>query len=440
MAVPLTLLQVGEGRFLRAFLGPLLADLRARGAFSGEAILTAPRPTGSATLSLLVTRRGHYRVTVRGPEGAVVEDLAPYDRIVDGSIAPQTLADAATGPAALVIVSNTTEAGLEYRGPQPYGAATTYPARLAQLLAERDRRGGTAPVAVLPCELVQGNGGRVRQAVRQHLEDWGFDAAPLERAAFCDTLVDRIVTSEDPLDPLACFTEPFAAWYIAGAPDWLRAALPFNPRWVHWVDDLTLPHARKVRLLNGTHTLMAVLGLLLGVETVSAALADPRLGTFLRNAMFVEGVGSFAAADRPAARAFGEETVARLVNPGIRDPLARLTLQLSAKVRARWEPIFEGFRAEHGRWPRRFALGLAAYLRLVLAAAPVDVAGVEEPSWARGLRQVAEGLPPPEFVRRAAAMEGWPGPRDPGLLALVAEAMEGDLTALIRAADAETPV
>ena len=440
MAVPVTLLQVGEGRFLRAFLGPLLADLRERRIFSGEAILTAPRPTGSTTLSLLVARHGSYPVIVRGPEGTAVQEFAPYDRIIDGSVAPVTLLTAVTGPDPLIVISNTTEAGLDYRGPEPRGAPTTYPGRLAWWLTERLARGVTAPVAIVPCELVQGNGQRLRRAVQRHLEDWGAGMAPLAPVTFCDTLVDRIVTSEDPLDRLACFTEPFAAWYIAGAPGWVRDALPFTADWVHWVDDLTLPHARKVRLLNGTHTLMAVLGLQLGVETVAEALAHPDLGPFLRQALFVEGVGSFRPSDQAEARAFGEATLQRLVNPGMRDSLTRLTLQLSAKVRARWEPIFDGYREQHGRWPRRFAIGLAAYLRLALAGAPVDVAAVEDPTWIRTLRHATAGQTPADCARTAAALEGWPAPRDADLVAAVADAMTGDLVGLLKAGDAAAPV
>lgn len=434
-----TLLQVGEGRFLRAFLGPLLADLRERRAFAGQVILTAPRPSGAANLARLVAQGGRYRVHVRGPQGTQTQELAPYDQIIDGGSAPRALLAAVAGPDPLIVVSNTTEAGLEYRGPEPHGTATTYPARLAGWLVERERRGHTAPVAVLPCELVQANGTRLRDAVRRHLANWGLGPAALEPVVFCDTLVDRIVTSEDPLDALACFTEPFAAWYIAGAPDWVRAALPFPSGWVHWVDDLAGPHARKVRLLNGTHTLMAVLGLQLGVTTVAEALGHPVLGPFLRAALFDEGVGSFAPADRPEARAFGEATLARLMNPGIRDPLARLTLQLSAKVQARWEPIFLGYHEQEGRWPRRFALGLAAYLRLLLAERPIDVAGVEDPSWAVSVRVAVAGLPPAECARRAARMDAWPAPRAPELVAMVAAAMAGDLATQVRGAVAETP-
>lgn len=416
-----TVLQVGEGRFLRGFLGPLVTEARERGAFAGALVLTAPRPSGSPRLAALRQAEG-YRLVIRGEGGEQTHWLSPYDRIVDGFAEPGSLRAEVTAPRPLIIVSNTTEAGLTYRE-EPRAHPGTYPARLTAWLQARREAGVAEPVCVIPCELLAENARLLRSAVERHATDWGLPAGLLDGVAFAETLVDRIVTSEDPADGLACFTEPYAAWYIGGAPGWVRAALPLDPRWVHFVDDVTPARDRKVRLLNGTHTLMAALGLQMGVPGVHEALGHPLLGSFLRGALYGEGVGSFPPAERPEALAFADQTLSRFLNPGIRDTLRRLALQLTAKVGARWTPILEGYRREQGRWPERFSIGLAAYLRL-LAGEALDLATLDDPAWVQAVRQWRPETAPAEFVRRATAAPAWPGPRDPDLLRGVAEHFE----------------
>ncbi len=420
--LPATVLQVGEGRFLRAFLGALAAEAREAGRFEGRLVLTAPRPGGAERLAALRARGGRYVIVVRGPAGESRVEIAPYDRIVDGFQESADLLAEVLSPAPLVVVSNTTEAGLAYRREDP-ARPETYPGRLTRWLDLRRRAGVPAPTAVVPCELLTGNARLLREAVLRHAADWGLPAgALLGSVSFVETLVDRIVTSEDPADPFACFTEPYMAFYLGGAPDWVREALPLDPRFVHWVADVAPARDRKVRLLNGTHTLMAVVGLPLGVAGVGEALGHPVLGPFLRAAMFEEGIGSFPPTERDPARAFALDTVARLQNPGIRDTLARLALQMTAKVGARWTPILEGCRRERGAWPERFAAGVAAYLRLAAGAdsGGFDVAPLDDPDWIGRLRALWRSDDPAGSVAEAAAAPGWPVPRDPGLTATVA--------------------
>ena len=418
-----TVLQVGEGRFLRAFLDVLVDDARRQGAFRGRLVVTAPRRSGAHGLEQLAAAGGRYRVVQRGPEGDSVREVAPFDRIVDGYADWTGLLAEVRADMPLVVVSNTTEAGLAYQRDDRELPAT-YPGRLTAWLAARARAGGAAPTAVVPCELVADNGRLLREAVLRHAADWGLDGEALVRGVpFADTLVDRIVTSEDPADPLACFTEPYMAWYIAGMPDWVRAALPLDGRFVHWVDDARPARDQKLRLLNGTHSLMAALGLQLGVATVLDALRHDALGPFVREALGVEAVGSFPDAGRDAARRFARDTLARFANPGIQHVLARIALQMSAKVRARWVPILEGYRREQGDWPVRFLVGLAAYLRLAVRPgdAGCDLAAVDDPAWIGRLRALWRPGDVAGFVAAAAREPGWPGPVGPGVVTAVAE-------------------
>ncbi len=421
-----TVLQVGEGRFLRAFLDVLLDDARGRGTFGGRLVLTAPRRSGTHGLEQLRAAGGRYRVVVRGPGGDETRVLSPFDRIVDGYQDWSGLLSEVVADVPLIVISNTTEAGLAYQPDDP-ALPSTFPGRLTAWLAARARAGVGSPTAVVPCELVADNGRCLREAVRRHAAAWGLDGEALVAdVPFADTLVDRIVTSEDPQDPLACFTEPYLAWYIAGVPSWVREALALESPGVHWVDDVRPARDQKVRLLNGTHSLMAALGLQLGVPTVAAALEHPTLGPFVRTALDREGVGSFPPAEQAAARRFAADTLVRFTNPGIRHDLARIALQMTAKVQARWAPILEGYRRERGDWPPRFALGLAAYLRLATRpdVSACDLAEVDDAAWVGRLRQLAAGAPPGEWVAAAARDPRWPAPAEPRLVAAVAGHLE----------------
>ena len=416
-----TLLQVGEGRFLRAFLGPMVQSARERGAWRGRLVVTAPRPHGGAALAQWAAAGG-YRIAVRGPHGTQVLRPAPPEALIDGFAQRERLLAEVRAAVPLVVVSNTTEVGLAYRA-EPPTAPASFPARLTTWLWERRRAGVGEPVCVVPCELVTDNGALLRASVLAHAAAWGLDGPGLvDGVVFADTLVDRIVTPWDAPDagPLDCATEPYTAWFVGGAPAWVREALPFAE--VTWVDDVGPARRRKLRLLNGTHSLLAAFGLLLGLGTVGEALDHPGLGPFVRDALAVEGVGSFPADERAEAEVFGRATLERLVNPAMSDPLPRLALALGAKLRARWTPILEGWRVEHGTWPPRFVAGVAAYLRLVAGApAGADLAALDDAVAIARLRSIAAAQPQ-AFVRLAAADPAWPVPGDAGLVEGVSQA------------------
>jgi len=51
---------------------------------------------------------------------------------------------------------------------------------------------------------------------------------------------------------------------------------------VTWTSDLQPFRTRKVRILNGAHTMMALAAYLAGLDTVRQSMEDPVLGAFVR--------------------------------------------------------------------------------------------------------------------------------------------------------------
>ena len=127
-----------------------------------------------------------------------------------------------------------------------------------------------------------------------------FQSWVAEHNLFLNSLVDRIVTGYPEeaeryfdkwghQDRLLNTAEPYYFWAIEGDPS-LESRLPLRSAGlqVSWVSDLTPYQVRKVRILNGTHTLMASIGLLHGLNEVKEMTESPVWGDRIRNAMLEE--------------------------------------------------------------------------------------------------------------------------------------------------------
>ena len=243
----------------------------------------------------------------------------------------------------------------------------TAPGRLLLGLEARRRAGG-GPLAVLSCDNLPDNGGRLRRG----LTAWADGTAPdlcrwlQDNISFVSSSVDRITPRISPHDENAlCATyadrapvvaEPFRDWVIsgsfpAGRPAWEVAGARF-------VEDLEPWEARKLWLLNGAHTLLACFGLLRGHATVADAIADP----VCRSA--VEELWDDAEAALPSGvdvAAYRTALLARFANPRIEHLLAQIAQDTDTKVRLRIAPVAELALADGGD-PRGCAFALASWI------------------------------------------------------------------------------
>ncbi|MFX0575438.1 mannitol dehydrogenase family protein [Nocardia nepalensis] len=216
---------------------------------------------------------------------------------------------------------------------------------LAHGLAAVRRRGGPPPV-VLSCDNMCGNGSKLRGAVidfaalhDDHLADW-----IARNVQFPNSVVDRIVQPATPADPAAArnwlggledrtpvSAEPFMTWTIEDfdgeRPDWELAGARF-------VSDVTDHELAKLRLLNGTHMLLAYLGGLAGYRTIAEASADPVLGALARQFMVCEQGPTLALPPAELARTV-DELMRRFRNPAICQDLTRVGRNGSDKMVAR---------------------------------------------------------------------------------------------------------
>lgn len=347
------ILQFGTGRFLRGFVDVFASDARrSHGTREPRDVrVTAVESTGSGMAARLAAAPS-YPVWMRGlQDGRRVEErrtIGVIDRAVDASAGSEALLEQVLDPAIRMVVSNVTEAG--------YGA-DGLPARLADVLVARAR--ADAPgLVILPCELIERNGERLRAAVRGVLE--ARAAAPpivehvFEANAWGVTVVDRIASrptadTPDADDPLSVVVEPFASWVVelpAGVP-WPLVGHPA----VTTATDASPYALRKIRILNGAHTALVTRCRETTIRTVRDAMADPAIAAWLEQLLREEVVPALG--DRIAdGQGFVTTTLERFRNPFLEHRLADIAAGHAGKVRSRLVPTYGDHVARTGRAPR----------------------------------------------------------------------------------------
>lgn len=283
-------------------------------------------------------------------------------------------------------------------------------ARLVTAL--RARYEARAPaVAVISCDNLPDNGrvlGRACRAFAEELDPGGSGWLD-EVAAFVCTSVDRITPRTTPEDEAAVrtatghsdhapvVTEPFSDWVLerdfpSGRPAWESAGACF-------VTDIRPWSLRKLRLLNGAHTLLAALAPLHGHTTVDAAIRD------LHCRDLVAAWWDEASRDLPAGldpNDYRSALLARLENPRIAHQLAQIGQDARAKARIRIVPTVIR-ELDEGRDPHAGLTAIAALLVLdgvagdeeTLAGALADISPLlaARPDVVSAVTHIASQLP-----------------------------------------------
>src|SRR4051812_41151876 len=424
---------IGLGSFHRAHQAVYFDDLARHRVSAGWGItgVSLRRP---GVRDALAAQDGLYTVLVRdrGGEsarvvGAVRQALfAPVER----ARVLSALADPRTRLVTLTITGDgyrTDDPGSEadLRHPQRPEGVFGY---LVEGLARR-RAAGAPPFTVLSCDNIAGNGEASRSAVSAYagrrddvLARW------IERnVAFPSSMVDRITPRPTPADRAhlarrfgvddrsPVVTEAFSQWVVEDA--FCHGRPPLEEVGVRFTSDVAPFRLVKTRLLNGTHSALGYLGTLAGHRDTHEAMTDPRIGCYVERLMEEEIAPLLPPVPGLDLAAYRRTLLARLANPEIADPLARLCARGSTKVPAYLLPSLADALA--GRRPHALlALGVAAWLRH-LRDTPADAA---DPRHQRLRALVVAGGDDPRPVLAERDVFGAVG-RDPACVAAVAAAL-----------------
>jgi len=323
------IVHLGVGAFARAHLAWYTQH-------AGEWGITAFTGRSPAVADALAAQGCRYTLVTRAASG---DDAAVIDAIVAAHPGSDDTAwrHVVASPETTIVTLTVTEQG--------YRSGSDVPARLVAGLDAR-RAAGSGRIALVSLDNLTHNGEVLREAVLGATADPELRSWIESNVSFPSSMVDRITpaTTEADLADLAALpgaldddhvpvvTEPFSEWVLEDAFDGID-----RPAWetagVRIVDDVTPYEQRKLWLLNGSHSLLAYLGLQLGHETVASAMDDP----VCRAA--VEQLWDEAALELPlpaaeitAAR---DALVDRFANPRIRHTLRQIAAGGSQKLPVR---------------------------------------------------------------------------------------------------------
>lgn len=378
MARKETVIQFGEGGFLRGFADYFFQKLKDKGLFDGSVVIVQPIEKGMC--EILEKQGCEYNLFLRGiDQGQIVDEHTHID-IVSRCVNPYEDYEAymklAENPDFRFIVSNTTEAGIEYAASNQFGdtPARSFPGKLTQLLYKRFGL-GLRGFIVLSCELIDHNGEELEKCCLQYADQWNlgedFKRWLREENDFCSTLVDRIVTGFPrdehgalcerigEQDNMMDTAEIFHLWVIQGDHE---DELPlkkagFNVVWTHNVDPYK---KRKVRILNGAHTSMVLGAYLYGLQTVGECLKDEKVSALLKKCIFHEIIPTIG--DTEDNRKFGQAVLERFSNPFIKHMLLSIALNSVSKFRARVLPTILEYKEKFGSLPQGLTFSLAALI------------------------------------------------------------------------------
>jgi tagaturonate reductase len=223
--------------------------------------------------------------------------------------------------------------------------------------------------------------------VERYGREWNLgDAffAWLGACDFCNSLVDRIVPGyprEEAealqkklgyADPLLDAAEVFHLWVIETKQDH-SAELPLVQAGLNiiWTEDMSFYRTRKVRILNGAHTLMVPAAFLCGLNTVGECVDDPLIARFMKKGIFDEIIPSMDGDAGELARYAGD-VLDRFANPSIRHPLLSITLNSVSKFRTRLLPSLLGYLKKKGALPVLISFSLAALIAFYRGSGPAN--------------------------------------------------------------------
>ncbi|MCM3166783.1 tagaturonate reductase [Peribacillus frigoritolerans] len=388
MDFPIKVLQIGEGNFLRGFFDWMIHECNKQGHFRGSIAVTQPRPAGKGKIEEVKRQYGLYTLMLRGfHQGEKVESteiISVFSKAIDPYEEWIEFLALSENPELEFVVSNTTEAGIKYQ-PIPLEEGKpmeSFPGKLTAFLYHRylhfngDAKKG---LIMLPCELLERNGDSLKQCVLKHGRDWELPKSFIDWVdrdnLFLNSLVDRIVTgfpaneSEKLFaawgykDTLLNTAEPYHLWAIEGDPS-MDQRLPLRKSGlnVRWVKDLTPYQMRKVRILNGSHTLLAPLGILSGLEEVKQAIDHPEFNQFLSNAIEKEIIPSLPF-DQNEMKLYGESVLERFKNPFVHHLLTDISLNSISKFKVRLLPTLEEYQRSKGTLPDCIVRGFSGLIR-----------------------------------------------------------------------------
>lgn len=248
---------------------------------------------------------------------------------------------------------------------------------------------GLPGLCVVSCDNLPDNGDCLRRACAELAAEMGADTELYNEIRrnmhFPNTMVDSITPAtdkgilsdvEDALglrDDAAIQREAFTQWVIEDdlpkdRPDWAGAGAIIT-------SDVAGYERTKLRILNGAHSSLTYMGLMLGHQTIFEAVSDPVLDGLVDAMIRQEAISTIDAPSGLNLKDYWADTRARFANPHIEHRLEQISHDGSLKIPARILPVIGAL----GLKARRASLVVATWIvwtrqRRLSGQDPVDKA------------------------------------------------------------------
>jgi fructuronate reductase len=254
-----------------------------------------------------------------------------------------------------------------------------YTPTLAKLLLDGLRlrqQAGLTGITIASCDNLQGNGHKLLALVKAAATP--SDANVLHwlgaQCAFPCSMVDRIVPAATPevmaaaqealghADQCALSTEGFWEWVIEDRfADPADAAL-LQSAGVRVTGDVHSYEEAKLRMLNGSHSAMALMGAVTGRPFIASCIGEPHIRSFVHRLMSREVAPHLSRSDWSDYR---DALIARFGNPYLKHSVHQIATDSSQKIPQRWPPSVLGQIAQGASFEHH-ALAAAVFLRYTL--------------------------------------------------------------------------
>ncbi len=403
---PIKVLQFGEGNFLRAFVDWIIDTMNKKGVFNGNVAVVQPMPFGR--VAEIEKQDGLYTLYLQGKQnGETIKTHQVIDCIGD-LINPFTqydkYLDYAKSEDLEFIISNTTEAGIAFDETDTNFAECpkSFPGKLLSFLHARYNHFNgdvNKGLFIIPCELIDHNGDTLKEVLVKLAQTCKMDEKFInwitEANKFYNTLVDRIVPGYPRAEEKQCqeelgyidnsmvVGEIFHLWCIDG--DDIKAleeAFPAPKAGLNvlYVNSIVPYKQRKVKILNGSHTVLVPVAYLAGIDTVRETIEDAQLGKFVRQFIFDEVIPTI---DIPHDQMvdYSNSVLDRYENPFVRHELMSIALNSVTKFKTRDLPTIVQ-NLEAGKFPKHALFSLAALIAFYRGKRGNEDIALKDDEWA----------------------------------------------------------
>ena len=337
---------------------------------------------------ILASQDNLYAVLEKGSSGESIEIIASIRETLIASEDPRKIIDIMASPTTKMVTMTVTQNGYDIAKDYMMVDADAQSSRepqtiveyIAIALAER-KKAGLLPFGIMSLDNIETNSERLRRAVlassTKELRDWiGANAH------FYNTMVDRIVPGLDQKvisgikdeygieDGYPLLTEPkkHMQLVIECSQNTPKPAIPLDKVGAKYVDNVVPYELAKLRMLNGLHMALGLVGRLKGFTHADDALKDERVCSFAENYL-QEAAGTLRPVSGMDYKHYAEDVFERLENPHLHDELRRLARSGAEKIQSRFlSPLNDAYARDLPR--EHMMIAVAAWIKYMAAANP----------------------------------------------------------------------